>query len=496
MKYSISFILFLLAFAGFSQEKNILLDRSFWTENPDLTTVRKKVSQGNSATEFNNNGFDATTMALIANADNEVVSYLLSLRGNTVDKRTHDSRIYLHWATYGGNPENVKTLLDLGSAVDALDSRGNSPMVFGAGAGLKNYDVYNLFKEQGVDLAKEKNQQGANLLLLASPYLETEEDLEFFYKNGMTLSSTDDEGNGIFNYASKRGNTDFLKLLIDKDVDFKSANKNGGNAFMFAAQGTRGFNNSIEIYYFLQEMGLKPNVVTKDGNAPLHRIAYSKVDKNIFEFFIKAGASVDQKDAEGNTPFLNASSRNTLEVVQLMAEYSKQIKATNAKGQSALMLAVANNSPEVVEFLLQKGLDVKAKDAAGNTLASYLLNSYNPKDPEKFETKLKMLQEKDLPLNTLQAEGNTLYHLAAKTDNPDLIKTISEFDIPVNAVNKEGMTALQQAAMKARDDRTMKYLISMGADKKATTEFGETAYDLANENEMLQKKKVNLDFLK
>lgn len=496
MKYSISFILILLAFAGFAQEKNILLDRNFWKESPDLTMVRKKVSQGHSATEFNNNGFDATTLALIANADNDVVGYLLSLKGNAVDKRTHDSRIYLHWATYGGNMENVKTLLELGSAVDALDSRGNSPLVFGAGAGLKNYPVYELFKARGVDLAKEENQQGANLLLLASPYLEKEEDLEFFLKNGMTLNSTDDEGNNIFNYASRRGNTEFLKVLIDKGVDYKTDNKNGDNAFMFAAQGTRGFNNSIEIYQFLQELGLEPNVITKDGSTPLHRIAYTKVDKDIFDFFLKAGANVDQKDAEGNTPFLNASARNSFEVVQLMAENSKQLKATNNKGQSALMLAVAHNSPDVVEFLLQKGLEINAKDAAGNTLASYLLDSYNPKNIESFEAKLKMLREKELPLNTLQAEGNTLYHLAAKTNNPELIKIISNFDIHVNAVNKEGMTALQQAAMKAQDDQIMKYLIAIGADTKATTEFGETAYDLASENEMLQRKKVKLDFLK
>ncbi len=495
MKYSFTTILFLLAFTSFAQKENIFLDRSFWKENPDLVTVKHKISEGNDATAFNQNGFDATTLALIANANTEVVKYLLTLEGNPVDKRTHDGRIYLHWATYGGNVENIKTLLDLGSAMDALDSRGNSPLTFGAGAGMTDGAVYDLFIAKGVELATVKNQQNANLLLLAAPFLVNETELAYFIDKGMALNSSDDEGSGIFNYASRRGNIEFLKLLVSKGVDYKSLNKNGGNAFIFAAHGTRGFNNSIEVYEYLKSLGLNPNVVTKDGSTPLHRIAFTKVDKGIFNFFLNAGANVDQKDADGNTPFLNASSRNSLEIVMLMANNSKQLKTINQKGQSALMLAVANNDPEVVEFLLKKGLEAQTKDASGNTLAYYLAASFDEKKPENFELELKMLQAKGLKLNTIQADGNSLYHFAAKADNFALTKRLSGFEIPVNAVNTEGITALQQAAMKAKDDSILKYLVSIGADTKAITEFGETAFDLATENELLQKNNVELKFL-
>ena len=106
-----------------------------------------------------------------------------------------------------------------------------------------------------------------------------------------------------------------------------------------------------------------------------------------------------------------------------------------------------------------------------------------------------MLQAKGLKLNTIQADGNSLYHFAAKADNFALTKRLSGFEIPVNAVNTEGITALQQAAMKAKDDSILKYLVSIGADTKAITEFGETAFDLATENEILQKNNVELKFL-
>jgi ankyrin repeat protein len=50
--------------------------------------------------------------------------------------------------------------------------------------------------------------------------------------------------------------------------------------------------------------------------------------------------------------------------------------------------------------------------------------------------------------------------------------------------------------MKAEDDQMIKYLISKGADTKIKTEFEETVYDLASENELLQKQKTLLHFLK
>jgi len=50
--------------------------------------------------------------------------------------------------------------------------------------------------------------------------------------------------------------------------------------------------------------------------------------------------------------------------------------------------------------------------------------------------------------------------------------------------------------MKAEDSQIMKYLISKGADIKINTDFEETVFDLASENELLQKQNNSLNFLK
>ncbi|WP_299799304.1 ankyrin repeat domain-containing protein [uncultured Maribacter sp.] len=488
--------LLFVSFTGIAQQKNELIDRKFWKSNPDVATIKQKIAEGNDPAEMDSNSFDATTLAITSKADTEVVKYLLSLEGNAVDKKTHDSRIYLHWAAYAGDAELVQFLLDNGASVTALDSHRYTPLAFGANAGLTNPAIYNAFEKKGVNLVEEKNEHGANVLLLAAPSLKTEKELNFFLDKGLSLDSNDEDGNGIFNYASKKGNIDFLNLLIKKGVDYKSLNDNGGNAFMFASQGGRGFSNGLPVYTYLKGLGLEPNIVEKNGSTPLHRLAFGIKDAAIIELFLNAGADVNQADEEGNTPFLNAAARNQLSIVQLLSKNVKDINAANKSGETALMLAAHSNKADVIEFLISKGADINAQDTAGNTAAYFLADSYNKRNAKAFDAKLALLKSKGLKFNTVQGEGNTLYHVAAKKNNLELLKKVSDFNIDVNAKNDEGLTALHVAAMKAENDKLLKFLLAKGADAKSTTDFEETVYDLASENELLQKENTSLNFLK
>jgi ankyrin repeat protein len=124
----------------------------------------------------------------------------------------------------------------------------------------------------------------------------------------------------------------------------------------------------------------------------------------------------------------------------------------------------------------------------------YLLQSYSSKNSETFKQKMKLLKIKKNNLDITQKDGNTLYHLAVSKNNISLIKEIASFNQNINAKNKNGYTALQKAVMSAKNTEIIKYLITLGANKKVTTEFNETVFDLASENEAL--KYTDLKFLK
>jgi ankyrin repeat protein len=388
----------------------------------------------------------------------------------------------------------MEYLIDQGARMDIIDSHGYSVLNFAASTGQKDRQLYEFLIKQGADPKTEKNHSGANALLLVAPFLEDFELIEYFKGIGLDEYSTDDDGNGLFNYAAKGGNISFLKQLIEKGYPYKKLNKHGGNAFLMATQGRRGHTNSMEVYQFLERLDLEPNVVGKDGKNPLHNLAYRSKDNEIFKFFLENGVDVNFQDVEGNTPFMNAARSSSLEIIELLQPYVNDVNTKNKVGRSALTYAFSRNSVESVAFLIEHKADVNIKDKDGNSLAYYLLNTfYNPKE---FEAKLAILKNHQVALNETQNNGNTLLHEAVKTENLDLIKRVMDFDIDVNAKNNEGNTALHLAAMKAKDQEILKYLIENGADKTLKTDFEESVYDLATENELLIENNIDIQFLR
>jgi ankyrin repeat protein len=276
-----------------------------------------------------------------------------------------------------------------------------------------------------------------------------------------------------------------------------------------ATQGTRGAANGIAVYQYLESLQLKPAAVNKNGENALHNIARKANQLDIANYFLSKGANGNQPDNDGNTPFMiaAASNRDTA-TVALFLSHAKNINQVNKKGQSALTMAVRSNSAEVVQFLISKAADIHVADAEGNNLAYYLIQSYSPQGGgqegggrggqrgDAFTPKLKVLQDAGFNLATPQKDGNTLYHLAIMKNDLSLLKRMEPMKVDVNAKNKEGLTPLQKAAMIAKDDTILKYLLSIGAKKDIATEFKETAYDMAKENEFLSKNNIPVDFLK
>jgi ankyrin repeat protein len=472
-------------------QTNVFLDQSFWKSNPDTVSIRAEIDKGNSPSQLNANSFDAVVTAINAGTSNQNVKYLLSQKGNDVNKLTHDGRTYVFWAASKGNVELMEYLIAKGAKVDLVDNHGYSVINFAAVGGQQNTKVYDLCLKNGADLKKDLTQEGANTLLLAVANDKDFALTNYFASKGLDIKSTDAEGNTAFNYATKSGNIPLLKSLLEKGVKFTD------NALILASVGSRSGSNSLELYQYLESLGIKPAFVNKNGQNALHAIVRKPKQEEIIKYFISKGANINQADSEGNTPFMNAAASNPdAQLITSMIGAVKDINLKNKKGVSALAMAVRGNSPEIVTLLIDKGADLKATDAAGDNLSAYLIQSYSPQRAEAFQGKLALLQAKGINLALPQQNGNTLYHVALAKNDLALLKSLESLKIDVNAKNKEGMTVLHKAAMTAKDDRILKYLIALGAKKDAVTEFKETAFDLAGENEFLSKNNVSIDFLK
>ena len=488
---------------NYAQQKNSLLDQNFWKNKPSVEQIKTEIANGNNPSASNDRSFDVVVMAINNDASTETILFLLQQPGNDVNKPTHDNRIYLHWAANKGNTAVVKYLIDHGSDINAEDSHATTPIIFAASSGQKNTEIYDLFFKKGLD-PKKKYKDGANLLLLA---IANDKDLNlttYFTTKGLSLKDTDAKGRTAFDYAARNGNIDFLKLLASKNV------KATDNALLLAAQGSRRDANGLDVFrYLLDDTKLKPTATTENGETVLHLVANKPKQSEIINYFIGKGVDVNKADNEGTTALTIAAGNRDTEALEVLIGKTKNVNTKNEKGISALTLAVAEGSSKAVEILLQQGADINVLDSKQNNLGYYLVQSYKPErggrgpqggmntpTEDPFQSKMSLLQQKGLNLATPQKDGNTLYHFAILKNDIALLKKFAPLHIDVNAKNNDGLTVLHKAAMIAKDDATLKYLLSIGAKKEVTTDFDESVYALAKENETLTKRNISIEFLK
>jgi len=487
------FILFLLSIQISVAQKNEFLDREFWKQNPTIELIDKKIDEGNNPTELNRFGFDAVVYALLENTNSNTIKHLLTIKGNSVNKLTHDGRTYIFWAVYKNNIEFVKHLISNGAKMGIIDDKGYNVINFAATTGQQNIKLYDLLLDNGAKL-NEATPNGANALLLIAPNLKDLSFTKYFTDKGLKITDVDNLGNGIFNYAASKDNRKILNDLIKKGVSYRNLNKDNGNAMLFATKGSRKGYNTLDYFKYLENLGIQPNVTTKNGKTPLHNLAYRCKNIASFSYFISKDINVNSINKDGNTALINASYNNSISVIDLLLKHTKNINHQNKNGETALSYAVKGNTPKAIALLLKKGANIDVKDKNGNNLMYYLMKSYSSKDEDDFNQKIELLGSNGLNMLTAQENGNTLYHLAVTKSNLSLLKKIKAFKQNINAKNKNGYTALQKAVMTAKNTAIIKYLINEGANTKIITDFNETIFDLAKENEAL--KTQDLNFLK
>lgn len=524
------FILAAALYAGqlFAQDAK-LMDRSFWSTSPNLETIQQEFA----AEHFNfadiKTGEDPLNLAINNNADGAIIKYLATRPGVDLQRGIHEGRTYLHSAASKGNAEAVDILLKQGADMYYEDVHNQTALTFAAFMGKINLPVLEAFVSNGLDIQKKyENKSDANILLLAASADSGLLMTNYLVSKGVSLQSTDNEGNTVADYGAKLGNVAVVKALI------KKGSKIDNNALFMAAQGPFRSANTIEIYrYLVEDVKLDPKAVNGKGQNILHQIVTKQNQEEIIKYFVSKGADINLADREGTTPFMGAASIKDAKTLSFLLTKVKDINAASKEGKTALMNAVQNGNATGVELLLKGGAKIDVVDKQGNPLGYYLIESIKKPRGNKgmpqmasqngkpnagfagrgnagfgagqngkavnpiadFKGKLNLLKATGLDFTLPLKEGGTLYHLAIEKNNLELLKAMQGLGIDVNAKNNEGLTPLHQAAMHVSSPDILEYLLSVGADKRILTGFDESAYDLASENEQLKANGASLEFL-
>jgi ankyrin repeat protein len=502
---------FLLTALWASAQETPLLDKDFWASKPDVPAVKAELGKGFDFKKMAGTA-DPVLMAISNDAPIEVIRLLIDQPGVDLKRTLMEGRIYLHVAAQKNNAAAADYLLIKGSDMDFLDANRHTALSFAAFNTHLSPSVIDVFVKHGLDIQqKYQEKDGANLLLLAVGYDEDLSTTDYLISKGLSISSTDNSGNTVFNHAAKIGNLDVLKGLLKRGAKYTT------EALFAAAGGTYRSANKLEVYqYLVDDLKIDPLITDKNGRNVLHYVVRKQNQGDVIDYFFKKGVDIDKADTEGNTPFIGAAGVKDVEIISRMLPEVKNINAVNSNGESALTNAVKSSNAEVVALLLKSGADVNILDKDGHNLAYLLVDAYRgaggrggfggrggnqnttaqTSPADDLAAKLNVLKEKGSNLTTPFSDGSTLYHVAIAKNDLNLLKKISSLGIDINAKNNEGLTVLHKAAMLAKDDQILRYLISVGAEKDVVTSFDETAYNLANENELLKKAQISVDFLK
>ena len=478
-----------------AQNTNKFLDRNFWKSKPSVSEIKNSIKQGNNPTEKGPFSFDGVSYAIIDNAPLESIKYMLSLEGNPVTKSTHGGVKYLQWAAYKGNIELMKHLLKLGADPNETTSRGTNMLLMAAIGGVQNTEVYDLILKQGISI-DYTNMSGANaLLLLSGADMEDISILQYFIDKNIPLDIKDNEENNLFFYAARGGNIKTMKFWKSKGVTHNHINKKGENAVLFASQGMKRKALRLEVFKYLSDtLNIEVDQVNWEGKTPL-QLSARRGNTDLFDFFLTEGVSANQIDENGNIALINAAS-GSKDNLEKFSTISYDINHQNKAGKSAITIAIERGKKENVDFLIEKGANLNVIDNDGNDLMYYAFQAYNPKKENISKQIIDQLKTAGINGKNINKHHNTLAHIAVEKHSVFLLETAISLGADINYKNAMNLSALHLAAMKSKDKELISLLIKNGANKELLTQFNESPYDLAVQNELLKKENINLELLK
>ena len=98
----------------------------------------------------------------------------------------------------------------------------------------------------------------------------------------------------------------------------------------------------------------------------LEAVKEGHLDK-VKEMLSKPGFNVNDKDVDGNTGLIHASTEGHTEVVKILVEKGARLNHAEKRGYTALMAASENGHTEVVKLLLDKRVHLDVVEKSNNT---------------------------------------------------------------------------------------------------------------------------------
>ncbi|ORY76432.1 ankyrin, partial [Neocallimastix californiae] len=213
-----------------------------------------------------------------------------------------------------------------------------------------------------------------------------------------------------------------------------------------------------EIFNYLLDHGADSNATNKNG-VPLLSLAIHKNDVEVIKSLLNNHVNIYNLDTNGISPFMKAVNKNYSDIVEFdITLINNNPLPPNPRnvfnGNSPLIKAIKHNNFEMVYSLLKycksNHVNLNIVDVYGNTplIISYMRG---------YEEIFRILVEY-VDINQRDIQGNTILHYAVEKKDLKTIKCLLSVGADVNALNKLGVTVLDRAISKG-EYNIVKYLL-------------------------------------
>ena len=160
-------------------------------------------------------------------------------------------------------------------------------------------------------------------------------------------------GRWSLHFASRNGNLEVVKRLLEKGVDVNMQYEDGNTALISACYGK----HTAVALELLGVDNIKVDLRTNDGESALHYASQNGM-LEVVNRLLKKGADVNMQDKRGNTALISACrySKKAAVALALLGVDNINVDLRTNDGKSALHYASKNGMLKVVNRLLEKGV--------------------------------------------------------------------------------------------------------------------------------------------
>jgi len=236
-----------------------------------------------------------------------------------------------------------------------------------------------------------------------------------------------------------------------------------------------------------------------DGDTPLHWAArargkganYVEVTREL----LRAGAVVDARNENQDTPLLAASFNDNFERVKLLIDGGADVDAPNQYGWTPLYSAISfgnDHGPsglDIAVYLIDKGADINVRGDDNWTLLHMAIKKLGEGDASEtrgYQRVIDMLARGVDDIDAVDDEGNAALHVAADEGLEREVSLLTREGCALDTRNRHGRTPLHLAVSRGHA-RVACYLASIGADASIPDANGFTAKMEAENDEEITR---------